>query len=277
MEGEGGPWTTKKLSKVREYLVAYQDVMLNQQDWVETVYVDAFCGSGEVKLRGARDFTEGSALQALGLKRPFHKYHLIEKTKSSLERLEKQVKAKHPELTDRVSYHPSDVNTALPAIVASFGKNTRAVIFSDPKGMQLNWNTVEAIARKPCCDFWLLVPTGMGLARVATKDPRRMPATWRRKMTQFLGKEDWLDRWYAPTGQPDMFGDAEELSRTATLQRMTEDFQHRLRDVFPCVADNVLHLRNGNRVLFTLMFACSNPSPKAQARAKSIANHLLRD
>lgn len=174
-------------------------------------------------------------------------------------------------------FHPGDVNVELPEIVASFQKHNRAVIFSDPKGMQLDWATVEAVANKPCCDFWLLVPTGMGLARVATKNPSHMPPEWRKKMNRFLGKEDWFDRWYAPTGQTDLFGDTEEFARTATLQRMTADFQDRLREVFPCVADNVLHLKNGNRVLFTLMFACSNPSPRAQARAKSIADHLLKD
>ncbi|MGH9425626.1 MAG: three-Cys-motif partner protein TcmP, partial [Terriglobia bacterium] len=248
MEGEGGPWTTKKLTAVRQYLVGYQDVMLNQK-WVETVYIDAFCGSGEVKLRGARDFTEGSALQAIGLKRPFHEYHLIEKSKASLQRLERQVQERHRDRVPRVKFHPGDVNALLPPIIASLGGHNRAVIFSDPKGMQLDWKTVEAIASKTCCDFWLLVPTGMGLARVATKNPRQMPPSWRQRVNRFLGEDDWIDRWYAPTGQTDLFGDQEEFSRTATLQRMTADFQNRLRSVFPCVADNVLHLKNGNLVL----------------------------
>ena len=45
MEGRGGSWTITKLEKVSEYLARYQDVMLKQK-WAETIYVDAFCGSG---------------------------------------------------------------------------------------------------------------------------------------------------------------------------------------------------------------------------------------
>lgn len=171
MEGEGGPWTNTKLKKVHGYLKAYQDVMLNQS-W-ETIYIDAFCGSGEVKLRGARDFTEGSALQAIGLERPFHRYHLIEKSQNSLRRLKDQVCRRFPNRKDRVTFHPGDVNVILPNLISQLTKQNRAVIFADPKGMQLNWNTVLSVASKPVCDFWLLVPTGMGLERIATNDQKK--------------------------------------------------------------------------------------------------------
>ncbi len=274
MEGEGGPWTTTKLAKVRNYLLKYQDVMLHQS-WVETVYIDAFCGAGRVKLRGARDFTEGSALQAIGLERPFSRYHLIEKSKPSLERLRAQIELRRSDLN--VFYHPGDVNELLPSTVSALKSHERAVIFADPYGMQLNWSTIEAIGRVPRCDFWLLVPTGMGLQRLATRDPKRRTKAWEKRLDEFMGERDWRTRWYETTGQTNLFDDSVEVMRTATLDRMTEDFRHRLSDAFPCVADNALHLRNGNRVLFTLMFACSNTSPKAQGIAKSIANHLLKE
>jgi three-Cys-motif partner protein len=274
MEGEGGQWTITKLSKVREYLIRYQEVMLNQK-WVETVYIDAFCGSGRVKLRGARDFTEGSALQAIALDRPFSKYHLIEKSKSSLTRLRQQIELQH---SDRnVSYHSGDVNELLPVTVSALKSHERAVIFADPYGMQLKWSTIEAIAKVPRCDFWLLVPTGIGLMRLATRDPRRRTPAWEKRLDDFLGEHDWRTRWYESTGQANLFDDTIDVARTADLNRMTEDFRKRLSSAFPCVADNVLHLKNGNHVLFTLMFACSNTSPKAKGIAKSIANHLLKE
>lgn len=273
MEGDGGPWTITKLTTVREYLVSYQDVMLKQR-WAKTVYIDAFCGSGKVRLRGSRDFTEGSALQALGLARPFSNYHLIDKSRSSLDRLRKQITEHHP---DRfVRYHAGDANDLLPPIVSSLVPAERAVIFADPYGMQLNWTTVQAIARVPRCDFWLLVPTGMGLIRLATKNPNRRTQAWDKRLDEFMGEQGWRQRWYESTGQTRLFDDDVEFVRTATLKKMTDDFQSRLRSVFPCVADNVLHLKNGNRVLFTLMFACSNTSPSAQRIAKNIANHLLK-
>lgn len=170
MEGSGGPWTLIKLQKVKDYLSRYQDVMLNQ-DWVETIYVDAFCGGGQVKLRGAREFTEGSALQALSLTRPFGQYHFIEKSRTALAKLQAQIDTRFPDR--RVHYHPGDVNEHLPEVVSRLTAQQRAVIFADPYGMQLKWATIEAVAQIPRCDFWLLVPTGMGLQRLATRDPRR--------------------------------------------------------------------------------------------------------
>lgn len=275
MEGEGGPWTLTKLSKVKEYLVRYQDVMLNQK-WVETVYIDAFCGAGRVKLRGARDFTEGSALQAIGIERPFSRYHLIDKSTTSLDKLREQIEQVHPPGHRKIFYHVGDVNHLLPATVVALKSHERAVIFADPYGMQLRWSTIEAIARIPRCDFWLLVPTGMGLMRLATRDPARRTTAWGNRIDEFLGEPNWRTRWYESTGQSNFFDDSVEVKRTATINQMTEDFRRRLTDAFPCVADNVLHLKDGNRVLFTLMFACSNPSPKAQGIAKGIANHLLK-
>src|SRR5690554_3902943 len=101
MEARGGPWTAKKLARVRDYLIAYQDVMLNQH-WAETIYIDAFCGRGRVRLRDSRDFTEGSALQAIGLDRPFSRYHLIEKSRTSLRKLETQIRSEYPDRIDKV-------------------------------------------------------------------------------------------------------------------------------------------------------------------------------
>jgi three-Cys-motif partner protein len=160
--------------------------------------------------------------------------------------------------------------------VAQLKNNDRAVVFADPYGMQLNWSTVEAVARVPRCDFWMLVPTGMGLARLATNNPDSRPKAWEKRLDDFLGETSWRTRWYQATGQANFFDDSIEVVRTASLNRMTDDFRLRLGQVFPCVADNVLHLGEGNRVMFTLMFACSNTSPKAQGIAKNIANHLLK-
>lgn len=273
MEGKGGPWTITKLAKVREYLIAYQDVML-QQKWAETIYIDAFCGSGAYKLRGARDFTTGSALQAIELERPFARYHFIEKSKASLDALRDNIDQRAHKR--KAFYHAGDVNDMLPDIVASLTSKQRAVIFADPYGMQLHWKTVEAVAKVPRCDFWLLVPT-MALLRVATKDPKRRQKSWDSRIDAFMGEQGWRTRWYESTGQTNFFDSSEEVIRTATLDKVSDDFRERLGQVFPAVAQKVLHLKDGNRPLFTLMFACSNPSPGAQRIAMRIANHLLRD
>lgn len=277
MKGLGGPWTTKKLAKVREYLVAYQNVMLNNS-WARTVYIDAFSGSGAVMLRGATAPTDGSALQAIGLSRPFSEYHLIDKAKP-LARLRKQVEERYHDRLERVRTHVGDVNEVLPVLLRSLTSKHRAVAFIDPYGMQLDWTTLQSIAACPKVDLWLLVPTGIGLQRVATKNRANMPSAWQKRVDRFLGDSSWREAWYAPSRQTKLFGDPPDTIKTATLETIDRDVQSRLRRIFPKggVAENVLHLRDGTRVLYSLMFACSNPSPKAQAASMRIANALLKE
>ena len=42
-------------------------------------------------------------------------------------------------------------------------RRTRAVIFLDPYGMQVEWSLVEQIARTHGVDLWLLFPLGAAL------------------------------------------------------------------------------------------------------------------
>ncbi|MTD93112.1 three-Cys-motif partner protein TcmP [Hyphomicrobium sp. xq] len=278
MKGRGGPWTTKKLGKVREYLEAWLKVM-SRQSWAKTVYIDAFSGSGEVILRDAAAPTAGSALQAVGLDPPMAEYHLIEKSEKALKRLREQIAARHLDRLDRVSFHAGDVNAILPALLERLTKKHRVVLFIDPYGMQLEWSTLQAIARcKAGVDLWLLVPTGMGLQRLATKTRSQMPASWGAKIDAFLGYKGWREKFYEPSRQTNFFGNEPEQVKVATLEMLDQEVQDRIRAAgFPGVARNVLHLKDKTRVLYSLMFACSNPSPAAQAASMNIANHLLRE
>jgi three-Cys-motif partner protein len=274
MDALGGAWTHQKLKAVENYLIAYQNVMLKQR-W-ETVYIDAFCGAGSVKLRNDT-IAQGSAIQALKLQRPFDHYYFIDMNKASLARLEKQVEEQHTDRIDRVHFRQGDVNEILPALVDALdNERHRAVVFADPYGMQLDWATVEAIARKTIIDFWLLVPTGMGINRLATKNPTKITDAWGKRLDRFLGETGWRERWYEPNRMPDLFTGAEANQKVATIKAIDTDFQNRLRTVFPCVAEPVLHLQHGGRNMFSLMFACSNPSRPAQAAAKRIAESILK-
>jgi len=49
----------------------------------------------------------------------------------------------------------------------------RGVIFLDPYGMEVSWETVEAIARTEALDCWYFFPLS-GLYRNAPKDPLKL-------------------------------------------------------------------------------------------------------
>ena len=49
----GGPWTAKKLETVKKYLSAYTTIFKNnlRAQYFQTIYVDAFAGTGYSKLK----------------------------------------------------------------------------------------------------------------------------------------------------------------------------------------------------------------------------------
>lgn len=279
----GGRWTEIKLERVSAYLAQYQKVMKNQS--FKTVYVDAFCGDGTIVLKDdelalaeeGRRIIRGSAMRALEVDPPFSEYHFIDKNASSVQALKTAGRTKRPALEDAIFTHAEDVNVALPQIVRRLNARTdRAVVFVDPFGMQLDWSTIESVAAAPIIDFWYLVPIGVAVNRVATKDAARMSEAWGQRLDAFLGTTDWRTEWYAPSAQSDLFGAPPSMERQVDTNKIEQFFHRRLGQAFHMVARNMLRLGTRKGMpLYTLMFACSNPSPKAHDAALRIANHLL--
>jgi three-Cys-motif partner protein len=280
----GGAWSEKKLDCVSSYLEAYHTALKNKD--FQLVYIDAFCGDGAQKTKGGEDQVmlveaalermRGSAERAVSLPTPFHRYHFIDKSKKSLAQLKEHLLGLKPELAERLHFHAGDVNVELPKTIQSLNpKRERAVVFADPFGMQVDWETIEAVAACPIVDFWYLVPTGLALNRMATTSGN-MPKSWGDRIDRFMGEKEWRERWYRRTESDDLFGRIETVEKVADIKLIEDDFQARLGKAFPLVAKNRMRLTDQGRVLFTLMFACSNPSPKARGLASNIANHLLK-
>lgn len=103
-----------------------------------------------------------------------------------------------------------------------------------------------------------------------------MPRSWIDRLDRFLGDTDWQTRWYQRKVEADLFGTTESVEKVVDISLIEQDFKERLGKAFPFVARNAMQLKNQGRVLFTLMFACSNPSPRAFGLASKIANHLLK-
>lgn len=125
----GGPWTAKKLEALRKYLGAYMNIMSTGHRAVryETIYVDAFAGSGTYipkrrklrsELNDATEFALGSARIALSIERPFGRYIFVDTDKQKLLALEAFVR-KETALASRVNYLAEDANSAIEAFVRS--------------------------------------------------------------------------------------------------------------------------------------------------------------
>jgi three-Cys-motif partner protein len=146
----------------------------------------------------------------------------------------------------------------------------RAVVFLDPYGMSVNWDTVAALGRTGAIDLWILLPLGQAINRMLPREGLPMTA-WGNRLTAFFGTDGWTEAFYRPSAQPSLFDDVAGFEKQASFESIGAFFSERLKTVFPQVASNSLMLMNSRNVpIFALYFPASNST------AVGIANHILR-
>lgn len=295
----GGTWSESKLDCVEEYARSYLQVMLNQS-WCELHYIDAFAGSGEQALKSGpssqglegilvslseradtEEFLVGSALRALRASassaRPFDRFLFIDADEGSCRELRELVSSDFPAASHSVDVVCDDANVQLESYLDSVKwSTTRALVFLDPYGLEVDWGLIQRLAATGACDVWYLFPLG-GVIRMMTADGQ-MPDSWITRLDRLFGTHDWHKEFYRPSPQKSLFGaDAELLLKDASTQHVVDYVQKRLSSAFAAVSDaGVLRNRKG-APLFALLMGVSNPSPPAQKAALRIANHLVKD
>lgn len=294
MKDFGGGWTEIKLEKVRKYLAGYMQALKNQP--FTKIYIDAFAGAGyresnnykcndafhlldldeSEESEDANAMKVGSAIEALRIKPSFDKYIFIEKNQENCTSLGNVIKLEFPLLEGRTKIINDDANNALKMICDNIGDYDRAVLFLDPFGMQVEWATVETIARTKKIDMWYLFPSGIAVNRLLRNDANISPAI-EKQLNRLLGSHDWYDKFYKKHKKPSLFEEdgQEAYEKIATLKDIKEYLIEKLKSIFPGVALNPLQLTNSKNVeLYLLCFACGS---RSGARiALNIANHILQ-
>jgi three-Cys-motif partner protein len=286
----GGDWTTQKLEVVRRYLESYTTALKNQP--FRKLYIDAFAGTGYRKARNTdeagegqallfpdlaaeepQELLDGSARLALKCSPPFDEYRFIERSPERCQQLE-VLKAEFPELGDRVNVQPGDANPFIRALCQEDWSGRRAVLLLDPYGMQVEWATVEAVARTKAIDLWLLFPLGIGVSRLLTRSGE-IPASWRARLNQLLGTADWYEEFYQVESTRTLFGEESDRVVKASTEVIGRYFVQRLGRIFAAVSQSPAVLVNSrNNPLYLLCFAAGNP--RGADIALRIADHLLK-
>lgn len=228
----GGSWTEDKLSRIKGYLDAYM-VIFRKYPFLQPIYVDAFAGTGGRQVKSSsqsaaslaldlmeptpealQEVLKGSARLALEVEPPFSRYIFIERNKRKCRELEAMVAADYPHRRDRVQIETGDASALLTQWCQTTNwKNTRAVVFLDPFGMQIEWSLLETIAETQAIDLWLLVPLGMGVNRLMTKNDLP-PEEWAAKLTGFFGNDEWRTRFYRPRKQSNLFDESNPVEKS---------------------------------------------------------------
>jgi len=287
----GGNWTTAKLDVVAEYLAGYTTALKNTP--FRKGYIDAFEGTGyrdanpeseegsssqsllfpDLATQEPQDLLEGSAVRALKTDPRFDSYVFIERSPARCKQLE-DLRSQLPDLGSAIQAREGEANLEIQALCSKNWSSHRAVLFLDPYGMQVEWKTIDAIAKTKAIDLWVLFPLGIGVNRLLTKSGD-IPQSWKRRLDLLLGTADWYEDFYRVESTPTLFGKPEDQVVKATIDTIGQYFIRRLKTVFAGVADEPKVLLNSaNCPLYLLCFAVGNP--KGANIALKIANHLLK-
>jgi len=251
-----GSWSVEKLNLLRKYLQAYVTV-LRKQSWCKGYeYIDGFAGTGKPKSRDEQRYIDGSPGVALTLSHPFTKYHFIESLDWRIKKLEKLRK----EFADRqIEIYPGDCNEVLRTRIVPdlpLKSYKRAIAFLDPFGMQLEWNTLEEMARAGTIEVFLNFSVMAINRNVRLRRKEDIAPAVRERMNRFWGT-DWEAELYEQ--EQTLFG-----PETVRIKQSGKDlghrFQKRLKEIFPHCTVPVLMTNSKRAPLYCLVFAGHNPT-----------------
>jgi three-Cys-motif partner protein len=122
-------------------------------------YFDAFAGTGDIPLGeplplfdgllDVESVIEGSVTRALNLPKPFNRYILVDKRRANIRSLE-ALKESYADLSDRIQLVKDDANVAIAQFCDQDFRpksGQRAIIFLDPFGNQVGWETLKKSLR----------------------------------------------------------------------------------------------------------------------------------
>ena len=307
-----GEWAKDKLARLHMYLNPYTTILKEQTAWCEGFYyVDAFAGPGFHEIRkplignaenssssffddfeevecieeisqssnDQRELIDGSPRIALNLKYPFTSYFFVELSTARVGLLQQLQ-------TEYSSHDIHIVQADCRKFLHDFALNTkwskkRAVVFLDPFGMQVDWETIEVLARTRSIEIFLNFPAGMAINRMLPRDHTKITSGNRNKLDRYFGTDQWFSEFYftrPKTGQMNFF---EEIDAEITPEqdviskvrnankRLATWYRKRLGTVFRKVSKAALIRTSRGVPLYYLIWAGHYDV------ALEIANHVL--
>lgn len=247
---EIGFWSELKLDILRKYWPEYTKIVKGQDLDFQTLYIDAFAGSGQHISKSTREFVKGSPARALDVKPPFDEYHFIDMDEAKVRSLEQLASSKRD-----VTVHHGDCNRVLLEEVfprARYEDYRRAVCLLDPYKLQLDWNVIGTAAQMKSVEIFLNFPI-MDMNRTVFHDkatPQKEEA-----MTRFWGDETWRDAVFQTN-----VGLFDTYQTKIENRRVAEAFGERLKSVagFKFVPEPMAMRNSQHSTVYYLFFAGQN-------------------
>jgi three-Cys-motif partner protein len=232
--------------------------------------VDAFAGTGTLAvpdrplskilpelLEGVEEYQKGSVRRALEVAPQFNHYIFIEKDRKRFLELQ-SIRMEFPHRDIQV--RNEDANEFLRSWCHQFdNRKSRAVVFLDPFGANVNWEVISLIAQTRAIDLWLLFPI-FAINRMLIKD-HKPPSAWAKRLTEIFGTPEWETEFY--TDNPHQirlegFESVEMIAKVADTPKISAFLMKRLRAEFVAAAEPLILYNSRNSPLYLFCFAAGN-------------------
>lgn len=282
----GGSWTEKKLDAFSKYVWSYLSIMKKHPNW-KTIYFDGFAGSGgrtedihknrplfeELNISEESNVYKGSAERVLSLKDnfAFNYYYFIDTDKKALKNLQVRIEEKFSE-SPNIIFRKDDVNNQLLELSTAMKRDKKyaALIFLDPFGMQIRWQSICSL-QGTRTDIWILLPTGVIVNRLLDKDGKLEHIE---KLTSFFGlaEQEIREFFYKKETEQTLFGEEERIKKvTKPIDKIAKLYVQQLKTIWKFAPEKPLVLLNHKNVpIYHLVFASNNKT------AVKIASQIIQ-
>ena len=258
----GGSWTEQKINILETYAIQFLKVFKNKPS-EKLLYFDGFAGSGLIELESEQEsepkIIEGAAIKILKIEEPraFNMYYFVEKKKTVAKSLEEKIKVQFP--NKEIYVQANDCNLKLKDLAkflrSEKGNRYKVLGFIDPKGMQLEWGSLEVL-RGLSIDLWILNPTS-GTNRVLVRNGE-IDDSWLKRLELFLGisREEIKKHFY--NKRPTLFGDI-DIKENDPINKLHELYASRIAgNIFKYVSNPKILRNNSGAPLFHFFMATNN-------------------
>jgi three-Cys-motif partner protein len=278
----GGPWTVEKLDAFEKYVKAYLTIMNSQKKkysgWPTTIYFDGFSGSGQ-KDYNKKDIQEGdiqslffenieqeelmtykgSPERVLSSDMKFDEYYFVDIDEKAIKELKSRLNRKGL-ITENCHFIQGDVNQELKKFSEILDEGKASLVFLDPFGMQINWESIEILKGKRV-DLWILLPSGVIVNRLLNREGK---LRFSKKLEKFFGLpiEEIKEKFYTIEIENTLFGEQERIKKVEnSIDKIANIYIDHLKNekVFDHVTDPPLTLKNSKNVtIYHFIFASNN-------------------
>lgn len=235
---EVGNWAQKKYKLVGKYCDIFSSGMRNK--W-NLIYLDLFSGPGYVKNRDSGQLLKNSALIAMSVPNSFDHYILNDFDPETCVALEERIKKLFPNKSYKI--YNEDANDCIEKMLKERpsyknGKGTLTFCFLDPFSLNLNFNTIRALANEQVDILMLhaLYMDGKRNLKYYIDDKNN-------RISYFINNENWRKE-FKDSGVP----------KSDFIRFLSEEFDKSIKSLGYKTTDKELIENNSGSALYYLAF-----------------------